>query len=210
MRAVKSKRGMVVFWLSLIVLYYSLLWYYGSHESPFAAPTPLNNYINNFLSERGNFLYLYFTAGAMMYVFRHSFPYSGWLALACAALILLNGAQVIPLGIYKSLILSLPVSYLIAYIGLQRIPKLPLYSRGDYSYGIYLYAYPIQQLLVYLFPGTLGVFSHFLLSTAIVTLIAMFSWHCIEKPVLRIRKKFSFTARKGDDNVVLPAAEKNS
>ena len=110
-----------------------------------------------------------------------------------AAIILFNG--LVPLGAVKALVLALPIGYLTTYIGLLAIPKMPIYSKGDYSYGIYLYGFPIQQMLVMLYPGRFMVITHFICSMLLVTCVAMLSWHCIEKPILKVRKKFSFTAR---------------
>jgi peptidoglycan/LPS O-acetylase OafA/YrhL len=203
--AVRSRTGITIAAAGFVTVYYSLYFYFSTHASPLAAETAVNHYLQNFVSGRGNFLYFYFLAGAIVYIFRYNLPYSGRLAIAAAAAILLNGVGVIPLGAGKPLILALPVGYLTAYLGLLPFKKLPLYSRGDYSYGIYLYAYPLQQLLVLLFPGQFSVVPHFILSTMLVTGVAMISWHCIEKPVLRIRKKFSFTARKGDLVQSMPA-----
>src|SRR5262249_47545632 len=156
-----------------VLVYYSLYFCVDTHASPLAAETPINHYLQNFLSSRGNYLYFHFLAGAIVYIFRYQVPYSLPLALASAAFILLNGGGVIPLGAAKPLILALPVGYLTAYLGLLPMKKMPLFSRGDYSYGMYLYAYPIQQLLVSRFPGHFSVVPHFILSTMLVTGVAM-------------------------------------
>ena len=37
---------------------------------------------------------------------------------------------------------------------------------GDFSYGFYLYAFPMQQLIAYLFPSELSPLSMIVLSTA--------------------------------------------
>jgi peptidoglycan/LPS O-acetylase OafA/YrhL len=140
-------------------------------------------------------------------VFRYHIPFSKWLALVVASIVFANGWGAMPLGIAKPAVMALPMAYLVAFIGLCPIPKLPVYSRGDYSYGIYLYAYPLQQLLVLLFPGQLPVLVHFVLSVVAVTCVAMCSWHIVEKPILKSRKKLSFTARKGDHHIAIPKAD---
>jgi peptidoglycan/LPS O-acetylase OafA/YrhL len=95
--------------------------------------------------------------------------------------------------------LALPLLlYIMAFIGVSDIPRLPLFHRGDYSYGIYLYGYPIQQAIIaatmpYM---VISAWPHFLISLLIVVPIAMASWHWVEKPILRTRKKYSLTAQK--------------
>jgi peptidoglycan/LPS O-acetylase OafA/YrhL len=78
------------------------------------------------------------------------------------------------------------VIYLTLFIGLFRFPALKLLTSGDYSYGVYLYGFPISQALMALSPG---LFKHnllvFLPTALLVTvLFAAFSWHVIEKHAL--------------------------
>ena len=86
-------------------------------------------------------------------------------------------------------------AYIVNYAGLsERFVFKPL-SRGDYSYGIYLYGYPLQQAMIQTMPGLDNRAAFFALSVAAASAMAIFSWHVIEKPVLRLRRKFSLTAR---------------
>jgi peptidoglycan/LPS O-acetylase OafA/YrhL len=54
---------------------------------------------------------------------------------------------------------------------------------GDYSYGIYIICFPIQQSLVALDPA-IGPASLFAVSFPAVLALAMLSWHFIEQPAL--------------------------
>jgi len=190
----RSGRLMAAFCLSLSLYVYMAGPFAGLQPSLLSG-TSLGNYVAGFLAERGNYLYLYFLAGCTVYIFRYSIPSSSALAILAVAIIALGGFHVFDAA--KHFVLALPIAYLTAYLGLLSIPKLPLYSRGDYSYGVYLYSYPLQQMLILMYPG-MGVATHFLGSMVLATCVAMVSWHFIEKPILSFRKKFSFTARKGD------------
>jgi peptidoglycan/LPS O-acetylase OafA/YrhL len=65
---------------------------------------------------------------------------------------------------------------------------LRTYNRlGDYSYGLYVYAYPVQQTLAHFLPG-IGVAAHLLFAFAIIVPLAIASWHWIEKPALRLAR----------------------
>jgi peptidoglycan/LPS O-acetylase OafA/YrhL len=65
--------------------------------------------------------------------------------------------------------------------GLNRISRY-----GDFSYGLYLYAFPVQQLVLYLFPLLRAP----ILACALTTsLVAFLSWHLVEKPALRLKPK---------------------
>ncbi len=196
---VRSKTRMVAAVVAFTALYYALMLYFTDHASPIAGDAAWQHYMLNFLGERGNYLFFYFIGGSFTYVFRYQIPFSKWLALAIAAIVVANFGGALPLGMAKPAMMALPIAYLVAFIGLCPIPKLPVYSRGDYSYGIYLYAYPLQQLLVMVFPG-IAVLVHFVLSIVAVTCVAMCSWHIVEKPILSARRKFSYTAHKGDND----------
>jgi peptidoglycan/LPS O-acetylase OafA/YrhL len=92
-------------------------------------------------------------------------------------------------------LISLLIGYGVLY--LAYVPKgwLLQYNRlGDYSYGTYLYAFPIQQALVALMPGvqpwSLTIYA------ALLTLVcAICSWHLIEKPALNHARRRNAEAR---------------
>jgi len=155
---------------------------------------------HHFFADRGNMLYSYFMAGSLFYLFRYNISFHPLIFIASLIVFVLaayDQFNFIPKPV-SALITMWVLVYMMVYIGLLKIPPLPIYHRGDYSYGIYLYGYPIQQAIVTLFPSVTSPLLHFAISLPIVTLVAMFSWHNIEKPILRLRRKFSFTARKGD------------
>jgi peptidoglycan/LPS O-acetylase OafA/YrhL len=79
-------------------------------------------------------------------------------------------------------------TYLIFNIGFAAHPSIDRYNRlGDYSYGVYIYAFPIQETIAYLSPG-IGPVSMMLLAFPLVLLAAIVSWHVIEKPAMAWRR----------------------
>jgi peptidoglycan/LPS O-acetylase OafA/YrhL len=93
-----------------------------------------------------------------------------------------------------------PLVYMTVFLGLTEI-KIPSFlHRGDYSYGIYLYHFPLLQVLVGLMPATIalkgaGAVLLFVTGLPVVFAFAWCSWHFVEKPILVLRKKFSFVAK---------------
>lgn len=61
---------------------------------------------------------------------------------------------------------------------------------GDYSYGIYIYAYPIQQMFVSR-EGRMSAWALFALAFPTVLLFAFLSWHFIEKPSLASKRRLA-------------------
>ena len=83
--------------------------------------------------------------------------------------------------------LTLPYLFLFfAFIPAGRIRSFNLV--GDYSYGIYIYAFPVQQVIVNCWP-TIGVFGVVVFTTIIVLPLAMLSWNLVESPAMRWNMK---------------------
>ena len=59
---------------------------------------------------------------------------------------------------------------------------------GDFSYGIYLYAFPVQQTLSWF--GITVLWQHVIISTFVTLIFAVFSWKFIESPALRLKKRY--------------------
>ncbi len=77
------------------------------------------------------------------------------------------------------------ICYIVMVLGYH--PKLYFASfnrLGDYSYGLYIYAFPTQQLISYYHPG-IKQFPLFGLAFPCILVAAVLSWHFIEKPALR-------------------------
>ena len=61
----------------------------------------------------------------------------------------------------------------------------PFTRLGDYSYGLYIYGWPVQQLLVNKARTPLALFAE---SFAITLLLAVLSWSLVEQPCLRLKR----------------------
>lgn len=125
---------------------------------------------------------LFFTAGALK-VHEARVPLRGDLALAALGILVLTLLG--PAGLRA--LYPLTLAYLVLWFALVPGGVLRAYRRvGDYSYGLYLWQFPIQQCLVRAWPewSPLGL----MLAAAPPTLaLAMLSWHLVEARALAWR-----------------------
>lgn len=131
-------------------------------------------------------LVLCFALGNLAYIWRHRLPYSAGLFAACVA----GSLAIVALDGPKSISSAL-LTYCIVFLGTARLPRIKLLSSGDYSYGIYLYAFPVQQAVASLLPGTREFYWNILISLPITVALAMLSWHIVEKPALSLRTRLA-------------------
>jgi peptidoglycan/LPS O-acetylase OafA/YrhL len=159
--------------------------------TPASALNPRNIFIGN-----GSRLFISFLLGIAIYLYRFEIAYSHRAAAACLLFCVIIAAMGPLPGVLLNVLVTPALVYLTAYLGVSDLPELPLFNRGDYSYGIYLYGYPLQQTIVAVWPYQGNVFLLFVLSVPLITAFAMFSWHAIEYPILKLRRRFSFIAER--------------
>ncbi|MFK0037943.1 MULTISPECIES: acyltransferase [unclassified Pseudomonas] len=125
-----------------------------------------------------------FLAGSVFYSFRAVVPHAGWLLFACVALFLLSrGGR---FEVFTFALLTIYATFYFAYCPQLRLPSVV----QDYSYGIYLYAFPIQQLLAGAMPWA-GPYWLMLAAVPVSWVAGYASWVLVEKPALAMRKRFS-------------------
>jgi peptidoglycan/LPS O-acetylase OafA/YrhL len=83
------------------------------------------------------------------------------------------------------MIYNLTLPYLLFFIVFVPAGVLRQYNRlGDYSYGLYIYAFPVQQCVAALLPQV-SVWHMTILSGLITLIFAALSWHALEQLALR-------------------------
>lgn len=80
----------------------------------------------------------------------------------------------------------IPLAYLV--LGLGASLPIRLGASNDISYGIYLYGWPSQQLVVLLLGTSAGIFGHIVIALLVASVTACASWHLVEKPSLRFSR----------------------
>jgi len=78
-------------------------------------------------------------------------------------------------------------AYIALYIGSLNFGKLARFTdRQDYSYGLYITAFPIQQL-VYLALPDASPLINFVISMSVALPMSALFWNVIEKPALKLK-----------------------
>lgn len=146
-------------------------------------------YINYFTYDQKDyksFFYLgnFFLIGVFLFLIKINFLVLFIFLIISAFLILFK-------FYYLGLLVGLPP--LIIYLGTQSFKYFNNISKiGDLSYGVYLYAFPIQQTIFYFFGSKLSFYMSFCLVIVLTFAFAYFSWHFIELPFLRLKNKIKF------------------
>jgi peptidoglycan/LPS O-acetylase OafA/YrhL len=122
----------------------------------------------------------FFGAGAIACLMRQYVPISTGL------LVLIVGmAMLMRESVHHTPFTWLAVGYFVLWFAY--VPRVPSIPRGlDLSYGTYLWAFPVQQVVV-MYTGVREPLLLFAIVTPIVLAIAMASWLLVEKPALRLK-----------------------
>jgi peptidoglycan/LPS O-acetylase OafA/YrhL len=127
-----------------------------------------------------------FAIGVLFFFLRARLPMTVWAAFGLWGMAFVFAGSAI-----ASLLQTAALAYTVFF--LAYVPRGPLlaYNRiGDYSYGIYIYAFPLQGLMIWLFgPMTPGM--NILLSLPITLMFAILSWHLVEAPSLALLRRRS-------------------
>jgi len=129
-----------------------------------------------------------FFTGSLAYLLRHRIIMSSLFAVPMAISLFYYAAGWPPDNTYFVLY-WLFLAYLTLYLSyVPRGPLLHFNKLGDYSYGMYIYAFPIQQSLISYFPDISA--DQLTYAALPLTLIAsVFSWHLVEKKALALKNK---------------------
>lgn len=133
-------------------------------------------------------LIFFFMVGGALYINRTWIPVSPVLSIVTILGILTFRNWLSPM------VLSVLLSYFVISTGyvMGRFIKIKLYD--DYSYGCYLYAYPLSQLS-YVLLSDYGFHVYFMFIVSSTFMFAMMSWHLIEKPANRLPKSGIITRK---------------
>lgn len=123
----------------------------------------------------------YFACGSVFFLFKDKIPFSKYIFLTSILVFIIG----LSLGFLHQ---TLPIVWPIILLWLAlKLPFKHFADLGDFSYGIYIYAFPIQQMASF-FHLNREINTYFLLCFGFTMTLAMASWFLIEKPALKLKK----------------------
>jgi peptidoglycan/LPS O-acetylase OafA/YrhL len=127
-------------------------------------------------------LFPFFFVGGAFFIFKDRIPLSRMAALFCAAVL---ATSIFIGGMYWAVLIC--GTYVLLFLGmtLRAEPKV-LGRPVDLSYGVYLYGWPIAQVLLFASAQRLGPMTLFILSMCLTLPVAFVSWRYIEWPSLML------------------------
>jgi peptidoglycan/LPS O-acetylase OafA/YrhL len=139
----------------------------------------------DFQGAGGSSIVMAFIAGLVLFRYRDRLPWSK--ALFAVAFVL---SIALPMFIPKGMrFAALPIAYMTVYLGLLNPPRNRIVLSGDYSYGLFLYGFPVEQAVYAASPHLRTWYGVMLVAIPLTTAIAAASWWLIEKPILGQRDK---------------------
>lgn len=132
---------------------------------------------------------LMFFAGALLHQFRDVVP-ARWSLVGISVGIVLT-ASLLP---NYRLLAAIPLAYLLIASGAM-VKNGHLRFRNDLSYGVYIYAWPLQQLLVMCGLGTMNPLLFTVVVAAPILALATLSWFVVEKRALSLKSRLHRQSR---------------
>lgn len=169
----------IIMWLGFY------LWFDPLSESSFQIPL-LHLRLFNLLD-----FGMYFVAGSVAFYYRKYIIYKGYIALIFLAFwigtyLVAESSPSIPLSsVVWARYLAIP--YLILYLSFLKGRLNGFGHYGDLSYGLYIYAFPIQRIVISILGTAAPISQIVILSFLLVLPFAWLSWNFIEKPCLRLK-----------------------
>ena len=132
-----------------------------------------------------------YLAGVVFYLYRDRIPLRGWIAaLSLAGMV---GASLF----YSGWTIFFPIAGTYLTFWFAFIPGIRLrhFGRfGDFSYGTYLYAFPIEQLVARWFGHPVAPALLFVCATPITLAFALASWYGVERHFLAPQRRIESIA----------------
>ncbi|SIN70600.1 acyltransferase family protein [Agromyces cerinus] len=169
--------------LRFVALAAVLLLAIGLAAGTFASPAPSSPL--PFVDAKFAKVALAFAVGSCLSAFSDRVPLDdrlGWFSWLVVAASLLQGGWLV------AGVIALPYALLWTAVRLPAVFQ-KIGARNDYSYGVYIYAFLIQQVTVAIGWNSFGYVPWVAATLALTFAAAWASWHLVERPALRLKNR---------------------
>lgn len=146
-------------------------------------------------------LLIYFLGGSVYYLYRDRISYNYKIVILflgiLVTLAILEMKNIFTIFHHASFLL---LPYILLFFAFLPNRKLNNFGRyGEFSYGMYIYSFPIQQTIIHFYNGV-SLIELLFLSFIFTVPLAVLSWHFIESKALKLKNidsKSKFRKIKG-------------
>lgn len=134
-----------------------------------------------------------FFSGVCLGVLRpYWLAYRRWMAVAASLAVVW-----LWFGGWNDVVMTLGLPVATVVFGSGTTPVLRRAGRfGDVSYGLYIYAFPVQQTVIWATGNRLSVLEGACVSIPVTVVLALLSWHAVERPALRWKQSLGGGLRR--------------
>jgi peptidoglycan/LPS O-acetylase OafA/YrhL len=147
-----------------------------------------------------------FSIGMIFYLFRDKIVISDLFAAVMLAVLLVSVREALYYGVGV-----IAWGYLCMWAAV-RLPFHNVDRYGDFSYGLYIYAFPVQQLFALYHVNDWGLAPYVFACLGGTMVLAVASWYVVERPCLRLKRlnvsRFRSSASLGDPANEVPATRR--
>ncbi len=151
------------------------------HVLDFVDPATFREMLPSVAAKPLVMLGVFFAAGSTCFVYREKIPYSTPLFVIALG----TQAASVPLGAFE---LIAPFALTYAFLWLAFALPFGRFDRpGDFSYGTYIYSFPVQQGMAQIRLHESGFTAYFVSALLLTFVLAFLSYRFIEAPALRLK-----------------------
>ena len=133
-----------------------------------------------------------FLIGGLFYLLRNKVLWNTKLTILCALLLLISlnfsySAEIGLMTFGAYLLFNFALNYRIKFLS-------NIGAKVDISYGVYLYAWPVQIYVIKYFPQV-SLYVLMLVTLMVASVLGYLSWTFVEKPFIQLKGKLDFNVR---------------
>jgi len=122
-----------------------------------------------------------FSLGTVLFLFREKIPMADW----CAGLAVMAFVVSLRTSLYAE-VGQIAFAYLCFWLAV-RLPVRHADRYGDFSYGLYIYAFPVEQMASLYHLNRWGYVPYVAITMVVSIGVAIVSWHVVEQPAMKLK-----------------------